>query len=132
MNRGIKKIKSGLYDLVHHQKTKEFFDHKSSTSWKGAIAICFITVLLAWFPLVYIAAIIQFCVRGPIADFLFERFYEPVFFNESDLVAGMLTQKEGSFYDWAVEPVRVFLFAIVELVDLVAPAWTIKVPRRKK
>jgi len=122
MNRGIKKIKSGLYDLVHHQKTKEFFDHKSSTSWKGAIAICFITVLLAWFPLVYIAAIIQFCVRGPVADFLFERFYEPVFFDDSDLVAGMLTQKEGSFYDWAVEPVRVFLFAIVEVVDLVAIA----------
>ena len=122
INLGIKKIKSGLYDLVHHQKTKEFFDHNSSTSWKGAIAICFITVLLAWFPLVYIAAIIQFCVRGPVADFLFERFYEPVFFDDSDLVAGMLTQKEGSFYDWAVEPVRVFLFAIVEVVDLVAIA----------
>ena len=70
----------------------------------------------------YIAAIIQFCVRGPVADFLFERFYEPVFFDDSDLVAGMLTQKEGSFYDWAVEPVRVFLFAIVEVVDLVAIA----------
>ena len=122
IDKGIKKTKSGFYELVHHQKTKEFFDHDSSTAWKGAIAVCFITVLLAWFPLVYIAAIIQFCVRGPVADFLFERFYEPVFFDDSDLVAGMLTQKEGSFYDWAVEPVRVFLFAIVEVVDLVAIA----------
>ncbi len=117
--RAFAKMKSGFHEAIHHERTKKFFDHNSSTAWKGAIAACVITVLLFWYPLAYIAAVIQYCVRGPIGDFLMEGIYVPIFREESELVPGMFTLKEGDFYETYEEPVRVFLFSLIDSSDLV-------------
>ena len=78
MNRGIKKIKSGLYDLVHHQKTKEFLT-TSHLPHGRCYCNLFYHRSIGMVP-VYIAAIINFALEVNV-DFLFERFYEPVFFD---------------------------------------------------
>ena len=117
--RAFAKMKSGFHEAIHHERTKKFFDHNSSTAWKGAIAACVITVLLVWYPLAYTAAVIQYCVRGPIGDFLMEGIYVPIFREESELVPGMFTLKEGDFYETYEEPVRVFLFSLIDSSDLV-------------
>ena len=114
----IVKIKSGFYGAIHHERTKKFFDHESPTAWKGAIATCFITTLLVWYPLGYIAAVIQFCVQGPVADFLLESMYNSIFREESE-IPGLFVDKEGDFYEFAAEPVRVFLFSLIDSSDLV-------------
>ena len=129
--RAFAKMKSGFHDVIHHERTKKFFDHNSSTAWKGAIAACVVTVLLVWYPLAYIAAVIQYCVRGPIGDFLMERIYNPIFREESELVPGMFTLKEGDFYEFAEEPVRVFLFSLIDSSDLVMIAIALYLFRKK-
>ncbi len=117
--RAFAKMKSGFHEAIHHERTKKFFDHNSSTAWKGAIAACVVTVLLVWYPLAYMAAVIQYCVRGPIGDFFMEGIYDPIFREESELVPGMFTLKEGDFYETYAEPVRVFLFSLIDSSDLV-------------
>jgi len=117
----IVKIKSGFYGAIHHERTKKFFDHESPTAWKGAIATCFITTLLVWYPLGYIAAVIQFCVQGPVADFLLESMYNSIFREESE-IPGLFVDKEGDFYEFAAEPVRDFLFALIHVSDLIVIA----------
>ena len=117
--RAFAKMKSGFHEAIHHERTKKFFDHNSSTAWKGAIAACVVTVLLAWYPLAYMAAVIQYCVRGPIGDFLMEGIYNPIFREEFEAVPGMFTLKEGDFYETYAEPVRVFLFSLIDSSDLV-------------
>ena len=117
----IVKIKSGFYGAIHHERTKKFFDHESPTAWKGAIAACFITTLLVWYPLGYIAAVIQFCVQGPVADFLLESMYNSIFREESE-IPGLFVDKEGDFYEFAAEPVRDFLFALIHVSDLIVIA----------
>tara|TARA_B100001559_G_scaffold270175_1_gene238074 strand:- start:2286 stop:5108 length:2823 start_codon:yes stop_codon:yes gene_type:complete len=129
--RAFAKMKSVFHDVIHHERTKKFFDHNSSTAWKGAIAACVVTVLLVWYPLAYIAAVIQYCVRGPIGDFLMERIYNPIFREESELVPGMFTLKEGDFYEFAEEPVRVFLFSLIDSSDLVMIAIALYLFRKK-
>ena len=95
--RALSTMKSGLHEAIHHEHTKKFFDHNSPTAWKGAIAACFVTVLLVWYPFGYMAAVIEYCVRGPVGDFLFETIYNPIFLEE--LGGGMFTNKEGDFYE---------------------------------
>ena len=129
--RAFAKMKSVFHDVIHHERTKKFFDHNSSTAWKGAIAACVVTVLLVWYPLAYIAAVIQYCVRGPIGDFLMERIYNPIFREESELVPGMFTLKEGDFYEFAEEPVRIFLFSLIDSSDLVMIAIALYLFRKK-
>ena len=115
-------IKSNLQGAIHHERTKKFFDHNSPTAWKGAMAACFVTVLLVWYPFGYLAAVIEYCVRGPLGDFLFETIYNSIFREESELVPGMFTDKQGDFYEFAAEPVRVFLFSLIDSIDLVVIA----------
>ena len=117
--RAFAKMKSGFHEAINHEWTKKFFDHNSSTAWKGASAACVVTVLLAWYPLAYMAAVIQYCVRGPIGDFLMEGIYDPIFREEFEAVPGMFTLKEGDFYETYAEPVRVFLFSLIDSSDLV-------------
>ena len=131
IDKGIKKTKSGFYDLVHHQKTKEFFDHDSSTAWKGAIAVCFITVLLVWYPLGYIAGVIQFCVRGPLRDLLYQDIFEAIFYEESDWGGPMLQVKEGAFYEFAERPLGTLIISFLDVSDLVVISIVMYLLRKK-
>ena len=130
-NRVIGKLKFGAHSLIYHEHTKKFFDHKSTTAWKGAIALCLITVLLAWYPLGYIAAVIQYCVRGPLRDLLYEDIFQSIFYEDSDWGGGMLQVKEGDFYEYAAEPLGVFIISFLDVSDLVVISIVMYLMRKK-
>ncbi len=130
-DRVVGKIKFGIHSLIYHEHTKKFFDHKSSTAWKGAVAVCFVTVLLLWYPLGYIAAVVQYCVRGPLRDLLYQDIFQSIFYEESDWGVGMLQVKEGDFYEYAAEPLGVLIISFLDVSDLVVISIVMYLMRKK-
>mgnify|MGYP001355857910 FL=1 len=130
-DRAVGKLKFGIHSLIYHEHTKKFFDHKSSTAWKGAVAVCFVTVLLLWYPLGYIAAVVQYCVRGPLRDLLYQDIFQSLFYEESDWGVGMLQVKEGDFYEYAAEPLGVLIISFLDVSDLVVISIVMYLMRKK-
>ncbi|MEK9730893.1 MAG: hypothetical protein VW230_03945 [Candidatus Poseidoniales archaeon] len=93
----LQKAKQKILVFLNKPIVQRIFDNSSSTAWKGALVGSLATCLLLWYPLGFMAALIDEMVSSISFDLYFDKIHNPLFYD--DMGGGWLAPKNGKFFN---------------------------------